>query len=62
MTLEEGSEKAHVVRRMVKSGIELPLEQREALLRLRERVEQLWRQRERLQEKAAGGADNDNGA
>lgn len=42
-------EKANVVRRMVRSGTELPYEKREALLRLRQRVEQLWQKREKAQ-------------
>ncbi len=44
-------EKANVVRRMVRSGTELPYEKREALLRLRQRVEQLWQKREEAQAK-----------
>lgn len=50
-------EKADVVRRMVRSGVELPEEKREALLRLRQRVEQLWRKREEAQAKRT----NDSG-
>lgn len=46
-------EKANVVRRMVRSGVELPDEKREALLRLRQRVEQLWQKREEAQAKRA---------
>lgn len=42
-------EKANVVRRMVRSGTELPYEKREALLRLRQRIEQLWQKREEAQ-------------
>ncbi len=44
-------EKANVVRRMVRSGTELPYEKREALLQLRQRVEQLWQKREEAQVK-----------
>jgi hypothetical protein len=52
MTQEvDPAEKANVVRRMVRSGMELPNEKREALLRLRQRVEQLWQQREEAQAK-----------
>lgn len=43
--------KANVIRRMVQSGTELPYEKREALLRLRQRVEQLWQKREEAQAK-----------
>lgn len=49
-------EKANVVRRMVRSGVELPDEKREALLRLRQRVEQLWQKREEAQAKRANDA------
>lgn len=47
-------EKAKVVRRLVRSGTELPYEKREALLRLHQRVEQLWQQREAAQAKRTG--------
>lgn len=44
-------EKANIVRRMVRSGTELPYQKREALLQLRQRVEQLWQKREEAQAK-----------
>jgi hypothetical protein len=47
-------EKASVVRRMVRSGTELPYDKREALLQLRQRVEQLWRKREEALAKRTG--------
>ncbi len=49
-------EKANVVRRMVRSGTELPYEKREALLQLRQRVERLWQKREEAQAHRAGDA------
>lgn len=49
-------EKANIVRRMVRSGVELPEEKREALLRLRQRVEQLWQKREEAQAKRTNEA------
>ena len=50
-------EKANVVRRIVRSGVELPEEKREALLRLRQRVEQLWQKREEAQTKCSNTSD-----
>jgi hypothetical protein len=47
-------EKASVVRRMVQSGADLPDDRREALLRLRQKVEQLWQKREGSQTKQSG--------
>ncbi len=47
-------EKASVVRRMVQSGTDLPDDRREALLRLRQKVEQLWQKREATQTKQSG--------
>jgi hypothetical protein len=47
-------EKASVVRRMVQSGADLPDDRREALLRLRQKVEQLWQKREGTQTKQSG--------
>ena len=44
MANDDYSEKAQIVRRMVQAGVELPMEKREALLRLRQRVEELWQQ------------------
>ncbi|MGQ9893972.1 MAG: hypothetical protein ACUVSY_09265 [Roseiflexus sp.] len=43
---DDEKEKAGVVRRMVRSGVDLPDDRREALLRLRQKVEQLWQKRE----------------
>lgn len=54
-------EKANVVRRMVRSGVELPDEKREALLRLRQRVEQLWQKREEAQAKRANDTSTASG-
>jgi F0F1-type ATP synthase membrane subunit b/b' len=47
-------EKASVVRRMVQSGADLSDDRREALLRLRQKVEQLWQKREGTQTKQSG--------
>lgn len=49
-------EKANVVRRIVRSGVELPDDKREALLRLRQRVEQLWQKREAEQKTSTNAA------
>lgn len=51
---DDEKEKASVVRRMVRSGADLPDDRREALLRLRQRVEQLWQKREETQTKQSG--------
>lgn len=51
---DDEKEKASVVRRMVRSGADLPDDRREALLRLRQKVEQLWQKREEAQTKQSG--------
>jgi len=51
---DDEKEKASVVRRMVRSGADLPDDRREALLRLRQKVEQLWQKREETQTKQSG--------
>ncbi len=51
---DDEKEKAGVVRRMVRSGADLPDDRREALVRLRQKVEQLWQKREEAQTKQSG--------
>jgi hypothetical protein len=48
-------EKASVVRRMVRSGTDLPDDRRKVLLRLQQRVEQLWQKREETRAKKQSG-------
>lgn len=45
--MDETGDKAHEVRRMLSAGHELSYEQRLALMRLRERFDELWERRER---------------
>lgn len=62
MANDDYSEKAQIVRRMVQAGVELPMEKREALLRLRQRVEELWQQWEAAHLQRSTNAGNDHAA
>lgn len=62
MANDDYSEKAQIVRRMVQAGVELPMEKREALLRLRQRVEELWQQWEAANLQRSANAGNDQAA